>query len=286
MVRHRRISRLQWELFHDDDLFCVRYELIIVKFFDHEANHLIVFTRLVKFCPERMTPTVIWRLFIALSEYGEQNDSEKFRNLIWLTGILKALSIPAFFMDPDIRKFLFKGGLDCFFYSYYRIVILLSSHREISIVLVIRRYLLKFVHIFPRETVDVFFVAGFPMKVFSFLAELIQLELSHTLFSNFVDALMQIEDYCTLPLGIFEIVESLTSCPTLAADDRLSLACDHAFDFLFNIIDGPQSQIPDGLPILGHIAHAQIAMLANSIAIPKVISLSRIFLLPFFVIPM
>lgn len=256
----------------------------LFHFFSPLPERINFYVRLTKIIPNKVPPHVIKLFFSAIFEYESKRDSEKMKFLSNFIKILKFLTVSDYINRNDIRQIILSYANSEFTYlqMYLKFIAHLYEHTEIPFITLTRKYIIRFLVMFPDETIDFLMNKERSLFSFIFIEDLIIHDESKTFLMTFLNIFQQICDYSICQPELFKLVENLSHYERFASESSFLNALQKNFEKLFPIVSDQSFHHENDFTLITYTAKAIINCFQYQFNAQKVFGFCKIFSIGYF----
>ncbi|OHT15448.1 hypothetical protein TRFO_14055 [Tritrichomonas foetus] len=256
----------------------------IFKFFSPFPDRINFYVRLTKIIPQKIPSSIIKLFFNAIYEYEEKKDSEKMKYLANFIKILKFFTVTEYVNQNSVRETVLSQFCESTTYlqMYIKVMVQLYEHNEIPFVTVTRKYISRFLIMFPLESIDFLMNNEHSIFSFFFIEDLIVHDKTKIFLNTFLDIFGHINDYSSHHPSLFKLVENLSRIKDIAIEPNFFKALQNNFNSLFPIISDQSHHNDNDFTLITYTANAIINVFKYKIDAKRVIGFCKVFSLNYF----
>lgn len=257
----------------------------LFHFFDKFHERINFYIRLAKLVPDRIPPTVIKLFFSAVFEYGSKKNSEKMLYLSNFLKILKFFTIQQYIKRDSVKEIILSQCENGFTYlqMYINVITKLLENIEIAYITLTRKYVLRFLVMFPNEVIDYFLMNNLSTFWFVFLENLIKFDSESILLSTFLDRIQHSHDCTSIHPSIYKVIENLSKIKEISLNNDFFKTIDNNFNQLFPIVTNEEIHNDNDFSLLTYTAKSIINTFLYRFNARKITKFCKIFGLNYFV---
>ncbi|OHT17585.1 hypothetical protein TRFO_00836 [Tritrichomonas foetus] len=275
------------------DLMCVkqidefwRNPTKMFSFWGPQPDRIGFYTRLTKILPEKTPPEIINDFFVEIGNYIEKSDIEKMTYLIHFSKILKQFSAKPFIQLEPVKNIILSNsnGNASMLEMYIEYILTLYRSTTIPFKSVIKKQVLKFLVMFPQQTVNYLINVCNDSTLFNYilLEELIIEDQTNTFFQNFLMLFKATHNFAMLSPALYAVFEKITLIEKFAREQELLNVLQREFTQVIHSCTDPSKKDENGLAILASLAISFMNTMKYHIELKQAINVAAIFRLSFF----
>jgi hypothetical protein len=245
--------------------------------FASSQDRIGLYMRLIKIFPDRIPPYVITTFFRGVFRYAEHSTGDKMAEIVCFINIMKVFTIREFTALAQVQAQIlghFQAGLS-YLDAYIARIARIFQHPEIPLVNLTWKYVMRFLGVFARRTVDSVIKVQPSLFTFALLEDLIVKDRSSTFFDAFMHAFAEIAEYTAAHALGLKLIARLSRHARIAANPTFLRTVHESFVALLH----KDALALDDFPALADLG---IALSRSSSEPHHLLTLSKLFTIPYF----
>jgi len=241
------------------------------------------YIRLMKLMPKKVPLETIDYLCNILFEILQKKDDEKLIASSFILQIIEALSIEQFMSLESTKSYMNRPYRDADYITFIiRTYSLLLFLPDIPLLLLSKRFLLRFFKVFHKEASEAIFKNNCGPSALSLLYEIITTDDSDIVFRSVINVVGNIPDFHLSNPCNFVFFKRLSELPRFAKMDVLNAFLEQAFALLFKICLDFNKIGDFQYSNITHVALSLINIYKHSSDVAQILKFSQIFKISYF----